>query len=241
MNAPMRVVVLSSCTGLKTRDPVLFPDDFMRPKQGLRGMINDLESERLPAERLYRGQHHLRLMTGLAEARASSHLQVDLRIVSAGYGLVRGSDKVVPYECTFQGHATEQRERLVTSAGIPAAVRALLQEDYDLGVVLLGEDYLDACQLDHRVALGGPTLVFCGQAAAVRLPPLDRLRAIPVRRHETRRFGCGLVGLKGEIGGRLLSYLARGQTSMTEVSSPHILDCLAGLGKSSQQIGLPVA
>jgi hypothetical protein len=219
---------------------MLFPKDFTRPAQELESLRDSLSSAAMAAEELYRGQHHQRLMRGVEEARAAGHLEVDLRIVSAGYGVVRGCDKLVPYECTFQGRTKKERDRLAESAGTPQDVRGLLGGDFDLAVVLLGEDYLNACRLDTSSTLGGPTIVFCARSMALSLPPLDGLRAMSLRTHDTRRFACGLVGLKGEIGARLLSYLAAEPTHMTGVTSPDLLDRLAAFVPVTRQVGLPV-
>jgi hypothetical protein len=60
--APAHIRVLTSCTGSKlaSREP-------------------------RPAEQLYTGQHHVRLMRGVLDARASG-LQIDVSIVSARLG-----------------------------------------------------------------------------------------------------------------------------------------------------------
>ena len=51
--------------------------------------------------------------------------------------------------------------------GLPVAFREPVADPYDLALVLLGHDYLDACALDASVKLGGPTLLFCGKIANV--------------------------------------------------------------------------
>ena len=56
--------------------------------------------------------------------------------------------------------------------GVPTAFRKAVAGPYDLALVLLGDDYLDACALDASVKLGGPTLLFCGKNTLKRLPKL---------------------------------------------------------------------
>ena len=73
---------------------------------------------------------------------------------------------------------------------------------------MLGDDYLDACALDASVKLGGPTLLFCGKNTLKKLPKLGNLHAVALTNAEAKRFSCGLVALKGEIGSRILSRLA---------------------------------
>jgi hypothetical protein len=236
----LRVIVLSSCTGLKAASPLLFARDFTRPMDQLESLLAKRESAAVPAEELYRGQHHVRLMRGIEEARMAPHLEVELRIVSAGFGLVRGTDKLVPYECTFQGMTRSDILHCAQTSGIPESVREVLAEEYALAVMLLGEDYLHACELSRSLKLGGPTLAFCSQSAALSLPPLVELRAIPLRTSDTRRFACGFVGLKGEVGARLLSFVAADPSRIEAVWSPDLLARLASV-RTSRQRQLPVA
>src|SRR3954451_4877664 len=95
---PLRIHVLTSCTGTKVRT-----------------------SRALPAETLYSGQHHVRLMRGVAEARGEG-LKVDLSIVSAGHGIVPGLAPILPYEQTFQGRSSEVRREMARTLAIPRNV-----------------------------------------------------------------------------------------------------------------------
>src|SRR4051812_1872066 len=99
---PDRVTVVTSCTGVKAAAP---------------GAV--------PAEDLYRGQQHLRLMRGVRRLRDAG-TQVDLWVVSAGYGLVRGSDPVERYDRTFTGLRASKRQEAAQRLGIPAAIRDVL-------------------------------------------------------------------------------------------------------------------
>src|SRR4051812_44365113 len=96
---PARIHVLTSCTGSKVpaRRPV-------------------------PAEDLYCGQHHVRLMRGVCEARDEG-LDVDLSIVSAGHGIIDGHERLSPYEQTFQGKSNDARRALARTLAIPQTLR----------------------------------------------------------------------------------------------------------------------
>lgn len=141
-------------------------------------------------------------------ADAEAPIEVDLRVVSAGYGLVRGPRRLAPYEATFRKVPRGERRAWAGQLGIPVDVCAALAEPFDLGLVLLGDEYLDACALDAGLVLGGAALVLCSAGAAKRLPRLERLRPIVLSEDDTRRFGAGLVALKGEVAGRLLERVA---------------------------------
>jgi hypothetical protein len=182
-----RVLVVSSCTGSK----------------------RDTRGRHLPAEQLYTGQQHKRLMRGVRAMReAHGPSSVDLRIVSAGFGLLRADEAIPTYDTTFSGMGTHQLHAHANRLGIPADLRQALREPYDLAIILLGEQYLKAAQLDAQTKLGGPTIALVGASSARKLPRLARLRPVVLGTQQTRDFACGLVGLKGEVAGRMLEALA---------------------------------
>jgi hypothetical protein len=131
-------------------------------------------------------------------------------------------------ECTFQGMKTQTRRAWAEQLNIPTDLRRILAEPYDLGLLLLGDSYLEACALDASVCLGGPTLLFCGQRQATKLPSVTNLRAIVLSNTEAKRFSCGLVGLKGELASRLIERLASEPRQIDVWGNPEI-DVLATL------------
>lgn len=198
----MHIRVLTSCTGAKasTREP-------------------------LPAEELYCGQHHVRLMRGVAQARGEG-LGVDLAIVSARHGVVEGWEPLLPYEQTFQGKPASTRRFLARKLEVPTAARRALDQPADLHVVLLGDDYLEACELGDDVRPSAPALVLCAAGTALRMRPIPHVHVIALATDDTRRFHCGLVALKGEVGGRLLAHIANVRPSVEELTAPALLETL---------------
>lgn len=199
---PDRVTVVTSCTGLKRQEP-----------------------RALPAEDLYTGQQHLRLMRGVRALRdAGTH--VDVWIVSAGHGLVHGSDLLVPYERTFQGRPTAERREMAAELDIPADLQSVLAQSTDFAVVLLSEEYLDACGLTDDLQPGGPLMVVCSASSALRVPAIADATVIALRTAHTREFRCGYVGLKGEVVGRLLWALADDRLTVAKARDAGVLSLL---------------
>ena len=100
----------------------------------------------VPAEDLYRGQHHLRLMRGVTEARREG-LEVDVSIVSAGHGIVPGSKRLAPVRADISGSINARTGANWRGRSPSHATCArVLGAPADLHLVLLGEDYLDACE-----------------------------------------------------------------------------------------------
>jgi hypothetical protein len=235
--------VLTSCTGLKDSGAGterLERRHFARGADAVADWHRSHPGLLRPAEQLYRGQHHLRLMRGVRHAR-SAGLDIRVSIVSAGYGVVDGHEPIAPYEATFQGMSTSERRAWSQSLGIPATVERILGATDTRTIVLLGDDYLDACALTGSICVGSPTLVFCAPGTALRLPALEDLHPIILRTEHTRRFRCGLVGLKGEVGGRLLSLLAERPETRLDVDSERLLDLLCSYLPARTDSSQPVA
>ena len=211
----MRILVITSCTGEKSvsSERALTLEDFKQGRRHVARREKELKDLLRPAESLYTGQQHVRLMRGVQafrESRLSSNGDdvLDLEILSAGYGIVSGETRLAPYEATFQGMPKVKLREWARELGIPAAFRKTVAAPYDLGLILLGDDYLSTCELDGSVEFGGPTLLFCGGSTRKRLPELANVRPFVLSNPEAKRFSCGLVALKGELACRLLSKLA---------------------------------
>jgi hypothetical protein len=206
----LRLLIITSCTGEKsvTHKRALTLDDFRKGREHIARRERELHDFLTPAEDLYTGQQHVRLMRGVRAMREARHegepVVLSLWILSAGYGFVPGSQKLAPYEATFQGMKTKELRAWADKLQVPAKFQEIVSEPYDLGLVLLGDSYLAACALDSTVGLGGPTTLLCGANASARLPTIRQLRSIALGNAHARRFACGLVGLKGEIAGRVL-------------------------------------
>jgi hypothetical protein len=215
----MKILVITSCTGEKA---ISSPDDLTRTdfEQGATHIAQReraLAASLLPAQQMYTGQQHIRLMHGVEASRDNTELTVEVNILSAGYGLVHGDLSILPYEVTFTGMPKRELKSWATKLDVPRQIQQKLAEPYDLGIILLGDNYLSACQLNEQVVLGGPTVLFCGSVAAKRLPTLKQLQVITLNNKEAKEFKCGIIGLKGELAGRLLRQLAeKGQPFIQE-------------------------
>jgi hypothetical protein len=224
----MRSVLITSCTGekaVKCADQLTLAD-FKSGSLHVAEREAGLSSMMLSGEQLYTGQQHVRLMCGVETFRTQKRgapAFLDLYILSAGYGLVPGSRKLAPYEATFQGMSKGELRHWADALHVPAAFRETLAKPYDLALILLGDDYLDACAIDASVKLGGQTILFCGRNTLKRLPKLANLHAVALSNTEAKRFSCGLVALKGELGSRVVTRLAMDEsfaTTLVDGSDP---------------------
>jgi hypothetical protein len=236
----MKILVITSCTGEKqhTPDGQLTKKDFLalHDRENFQTLEERLTEHRLPAEEMYTGLQHVRLMRGVQDFRTKAGKDsIDLRIVSAGYGVIKGSRKIVPYECTFQGMKKGELKEWADHLRIPHDIRKVFAQSYDLGLVLLGDSYLAACQLDDQIHLGGPTLFFCGAAVNKKFPAIQHARTLILTNNETKRFSCGLVGLKGEVASRLLTKISDNQAFSIIPPNADLLALLDGAQRTSQE------
>ena len=197
MNDALRVNVITSCTGRKV---ALAPGDTA------------------PAERLYCGQHHVRLMRGVDYLRGAG-ATVD-RVDRVGRPWTRARQPTAwphmsrPFKAGERSSATRWP---ANSASRERSERSW-RPGPDLTVVLLGEDYLQACQPRRcPVEQGAPTLVFALSVGLPAMSAIAGLHVVALGVEHTRQFAAGLVALKGEVGGRLLAALADGAVSIDDV------------------------
>jgi hypothetical protein len=177
-------------------------------------------SGRLAAERLYIGEQHRRLMCGVRAVRnVPSGFDIDLRILSAGHGIVSGSRRLGIYDASFSGLGGPAIDAIAEQLRVRASLQRLLRREHLLTLLLLGEDYMRAAGIDSATVLGGPTIAFGGRWLMRRRDELP-LRVVPAGREEARRFSCGVIGLKGELAGRLLGLIAREPELVDRLADP---------------------
>lgn len=215
----MKLLIITSCTGEKAVDSPdqLTLDDFKLGKAHVRAKERLLKPMLMRADELYTGMQHKRLMRGIEVVRQTPSFELDLRVLSAGYGLVKADQMLAPYEATFAGMKKDAIHQWGRQLLINDHMREALAQPHDLALVLLGDNYLAACELDDDIVLGGPIIFLCGAAAAKRLPKIEGLHTVVLANAHTSRFACGLVGIKGEVVARVLSRLAADPSRLVDL------------------------
>jgi len=145
----MRVFILTSCVSTKK-----FTDSDIKPileKHGLPMPTCDLENEEkyrealkdfvLPSFQMYQGT--FKYIRDLIKKYREKGDEVELRIISARYGLIAEKTPIVPYECTFRGLGKNKiRERAEKLRIYKNLLEFLGKNEFDQSVVILGRDYL---------------------------------------------------------------------------------------------------
>jgi hypothetical protein len=235
----MKVLVITQCTGSKAKqhERQLKLQDFKQGKDHVKQREAELAGLMLPAKEMYTGQHHACLMEGIKATASSSKINVDLHILSAGYGLLCGDQSIAPYEATFSGMKLGDLRKWAATLRVPEDFRQAVATKFDFGVILLGREYLEACRLDDTVEFGGLTIVFCVTKVAERLGKLnlDNLRLVKLSitkkdRSLNKTFSSTNTKLKGELAARLLKCLSAGTICLTDLADRQF-DLLALLAR----------
>lgn len=190
--------VVTTCT---SRKQGAFAGTSRSPLPGLAREDNDL-----PAELLYIGEQHRRLMVGVRELQAVR--PVEVWVISAKAGLISGKHEIAPYDESFAGMRVDAIRAVADRLNIPNDVRRLVGDPAELTMVLVGNDYFDAADLGRPVAWASPTLLFASSSRIAQLPPYPNLRPVVVNQALAKRWSLPLTLLKGELVRRLLSALA---------------------------------
>ena len=230
---PMQLLILTSCTGEKACKPAnqLVLDDFCSGRKHLQSREKELKDFLMSAESLYTGQQHVRLMRGVNLIReAGKQVNLEFQILSAGYGVIPSDRKIAPYEATFQGMKKGELRNWAEQLCVAKDFNVLMATKRDLSIILLGDSYLEACQINEKTDFASPTLLFCGKGAAKKLPENKNLKVVALSNPEAQRFSCGLVALKGEMAHRICSELILGNLTPKKLTATKV-DVLSLLEK----------
>lgn len=201
MEYKLKILVLTSCTGEKKFKPEnqLTMADFEKiSSKEFKQREKELSAYKLPAEEMYTGQQHLRLLRGLKLMTDASKgdISIDLKILSAGYGLLDDTASIVPYEMTFSGMKAKQLRNWADFLKIPEKVLSAI-EDYELSIFLLGKEYLKAIKFPKTLNTKATLVFLAGKGSETLLPTGPNIKTVFLGNADTRRMGAGLVALKG--------------------------------------------
>lgn len=190
--------IITSCTGLKalTSDTALVPEDFLKGPEWVSAREQDEQT--YPAEKMYLGRQHIELLQGVQAARASG-VAVTVEVVSAGYGLVAGNRLIAPYDVTFSGLSLRDIRELAAASGLPEAMRSALDQEYDVTLVLLGREYLRACDLPKNMDAPAPVTFVASDTLRRLIPQGQNISIAALTTEDARIFKSGFVGLKGAV------------------------------------------
>jgi hypothetical protein len=129
---------------------------------------------------------------------ACPDISIDLKIVSAGYGLLDEETPIVPYEMTFSGMKIRDLREWADFLELPKKVVGSLS-GYQLTFVLLGKEYIRAVAFPSGLETNGLCVFLTGKGALRYLPSGPNIFRITLDNSDASRLGAGLVALKGRV------------------------------------------
>lgn len=193
------LLVVSSCTGVKRAKPSnqLVLSDFRQGGKHLHQREQELSRYRTSAKLMYTGMQHQQVSQAFDLLSTRKDIVSRLEIISAGYGLIHQYDFIVPYETTFNDlkrqEVLEWSRQLRIHEDLNSRVNA-----YDIVVFLLGENYLKSALLPLESRPDQSFIFLASGGSAATLPMHAAKQAVmPLVNKDARRFGYGMVGLKG--------------------------------------------
>jgi hypothetical protein len=200
------ILVVTSCTKDKLFPPgfpmtrQLLPDELWDERDDARVHrdFGELEQYRQPASQLYRGRQHRLLMQGVELLRQTFGPEsVEVKIISAGFGLVDEGQPLPPYNATFAGLPSSAIPPLARRLGIVQKMQTLLTGPYACAFFLLGESYLLSLGLPFATLPAFPCLFLAGPSSHKRIPRRSPYAFVRVGQDDSIAFRYNLVGLKG--------------------------------------------
>lgn len=198
-----RILVVSSCTGEKLHkaENQLTIDDFKDPKR-LAEREEELKDLKTTAGSMYTGKQHVFLMRGIDHYRKCGY-QIDLDIISAGYGLINENELIVPYEVTFNSMDSTTIKQWARKQGITTKLQSRIM-NYDLVFFLLGDKYLQSVEWPLTITSDQKLIFFAGESSKSKVLVEENYYLMSIGEKEAKKFRCGLIGIKGDLFAKLL-------------------------------------
>ncbi|MBD1932582.1 queuine/archaeosine tRNA-ribosyltransferase [Trichocoleus sp. FACHB-69] len=206
-----RVLVITSCTGQKRFKPAnqLTLEDF-KDSLKLPERETSLCEFASPTGLMYTGLQHLRTMEGVTLLRQSFGREVvDVKILSAGYGLIPEDKIIVPYEVTFNRMKGYEVDEWAKFLEIHQAFEKAIF-GYDLVFILLGDNYLRSLCLPVETCNNQTFIFLASSKSANYIRDLTaKTFVLPLDNTDAKHYRYGLVGLKGFLFKRFAECVAR--------------------------------
>ena len=150
---PESVLIVTPCSASKRHratDEPSFEDLVDKDRRA--AAFERLANLALPACEMYAGQHHRAVLKAVDRLRSGwPATRIDIVVVSAGYGIIDEHEFIVPYNATFAGLPSAVAIARTERLRIRSALRQRLA-DYEVGVFLLSERYLDVLEPPFEAA-----------------------------------------------------------------------------------------
>ncbi len=214
----LRILVVGSCGKKKlvTAEQVPRCKDIVS-KTDILTWKKRFESYSNPARDMYTGNQHRELVKGVLLLREIADIEVVLKIISAGFGLLDEYELVPPYECSFLGMKKTQIINRSKRLNIGKDFKELCETKFDLIYLALGANYflaLDDGWKDqtHTTILGFDHRLVGESILRISSGP-ETVHAFSLQGHKIH----GVAGFKGDLLRILANYALNSRNPYHEV------------------------
>jgi hypothetical protein len=201
----MRVLIVGSCGKRKLHNSINQPKCCdIDSRHGIDHWRQQFSGLSVLARDLYTGPQSTELIKAVDLLRTISNIEVQIVIISAGFGILQENDLVPPYDCSFESMKIGEIRKRSEELNLQSSFTKLMHENFDLVYLALGKRYLDALGKDILSTIQTPTIVFHQQESKhlIRIPcSAEIVKVFSKHGHKMH----GVVGFKGD----LLRILAR--------------------------------
>jgi len=169
-----------------------------------------------PARDMYIGPQSIELVRAVDMLRTIPDVDVQLVILSAGFGVLAEEEMVPPYDCSFTNMKMVEVKKRSEELELQSSFTSLVNSSFDLVYLALGKQYLAALGTAALTTIRTPTIVFHGQDS-------DHLIQVPCSTKTVKAFSeCGhtihgVVGFKGDLLRILAGYALKKSHPYSEV------------------------
>lgn len=148
------------------------------------------------ARRLYTGRQQQYINRAVDVLREVGDT-VDRLFISAGFGLIDENDILPPYDVTFSAYSRKDIRERADHLDIQSDLMDILERDYDLIFLALGQEYYATFDLDTILEhIDSGTWIVCFNHDS-ETAELGNAVSLPARTREAEKLGTITVALKG--------------------------------------------
>ena len=160
---------------------------------------------------MYIGPQTTELVGAVDLLRRITSVEVQLVIISAGFGVLQEQDLVPPYDCSFTNMRIGEVQRQSRKLKLKSSFEQMTNKGFDLIYLALGKQYLTALGEEALSKLETTTVMFHGLESdhLIRIPcSSETVHAFSKQGHKIH----GVVGFKGDLL-RILARYALGKSN----------------------------
>lgn len=215
----MRILVVGSCGKKKLNQSAISPTcEDLASIDDIRVWRKKSSHTTTRVRDIYTGNQNRELVKGVDLLRQIEKTEVNLSIISAGFGLVEEKDRLPTYDCSFSGMKKFQIQERAEWLNIPSDFEKLLTSGFDIVYLALGKNYFLTLGNVWKTKSSTTTIVGFNQNLSE-----DSMLCIPSAHEIVSAFSRnghkihGVTGFKGDLLRVLANYALKQKNPYREL------------------------